>query len=70
MTVFGERVWKELNGYSCLDLDQVAIRKKQICTSRSFGITITDYSDMEEAVSTFAGMCAYKLRNNIRVPSA
>lgn len=62
MTVFGERVWKELNGYSCLDLDQVAIRKKQICTSRSFGITITDYSDMEEAVSTFAGMCAYKLR--------
>lgn len=29
MTVFGERVWKELNGYSCLDLDQVAIRKNR-----------------------------------------
>lgn len=62
MTVFGERVWKELNGEPCLDLDQVAPRKKQICTSRSFGTTIFEYSDMEEAVSTFAGMCALKLR--------
>ena len=62
MTVFGERVWKELNGEPCLDLDQVAPRKKQICPSRSFGTTIFEYSDMEEAVSTFAGMCALKLR--------
>ena len=62
MTVFGERVWKELNGEPCLDLDQVTPRKKQICTSRSFGTTIFEYSDMEEAVSTFAGMCALKLR--------
>lgn len=62
MTVFGERVWKELNGEPCLDLDQVSPRKKQICTSRSFGTTIYDYSDMEEAVATFAGMCAFKLR--------
>lgn len=62
MTVFGERVWKELNGEPCLDLDLVAPRKKQICTSRSFGSTIFEYSDMEEAVSTFAGMCASKLR--------
>lgn len=62
MTVFGERVWKELNGESCLDLDQVIPRKKQICTSRSFGTTIYGYSDMEEAVATFAEMCAVKLR--------
>ena len=62
MTVFGERVWKELNGEPCLDLDQVIPRKKQICTSRSFGTTIYGYSDMEEAVATFAEMCAVKLR--------
>lgn len=62
MTMFGERVWKELNGEPCLDLDQVTPRKKQICTSRSFGNTIYNYSDMEEAVATFAGMCAAKLR--------
>lgn len=62
MTVFGERVWKELNGESCLELEQVISRKKQICTSRSFGNTIYNYSDMEEAVATFAGMCAAKLR--------
>lgn len=62
MTVFGERVWKELNGEPCLELDHVSPRKKQICTSRSFGTTIYEYSDMEEAVATFAGMCAAKLR--------
>lgn len=62
MTVFGERVWKELNGEPCLDLDQVTPQKKQICTSRSFGTTVYRYSDMEEAVATFAGMCAAKLR--------
>lgn len=62
MTVLGERVWKELNGVPCLDLDLVTPRKKQICTSRSFGSTIFEYSDMEETISTFAGMCASKLR--------
>lgn len=62
MTVFGERVWKELNGEPCLVLDQVTPQKKQICTSRSFGTTVYRYSDMEEAIATFAGMCAAKLR--------
>lgn len=63
MTVFGERVWRELNGEACLNLNLVVAPKKQICTSRSFGNAITEYSDFEEAVTTFASMCSKKLRN-------
>lgn len=62
MTVVGERTWKELNGESCIDMEQVAPPKKQICTSRAFGETVTDIEGLEEAVSTYASICAAKLR--------
>lgn len=62
MTVVGERMWKELNGEPCIELELVAPDKKQICTSRAFGETISDISGLEEAVATFASMCAGKLR--------
>lgn len=62
MTVVGERTWKELNGESCIDLELVTPAKKQICTSRAFGQTITEIDELEEAVSSFAGICAGKLR--------
>lgn len=62
MTVVGERIWKELNGESCIDLELVTPAKKQICTSRAFGQTITEIDELEEVVSSFAGICAGKLR--------
>ena len=62
MTVVGERMWKELNGESCIDMELAPAPKKQICTSRSFGHMVTDLAEMEEAVSTYASMCAEKLR--------
>ena len=62
MTVVGERTWKELNGESCIDLELVVPNKKQICTSRAFGQTVTDIIGLEEAVSSYASICAEKLR--------
>ncbi len=62
MTVVGERTWKELNGEPCIDLEQIAPAKKQICTSRAFGQTIADIEGLKEAVSSFASICAGKLR--------
>ena len=62
MTVIGERTWKELNGESCIDLELVVPNKKQICTSRAFGQTVTDIIGLEEAVSSYASICAEKLR--------
>lgn len=62
MTVVGERTWKELQGISCIDMENVLPAKKQICTSRSFGKMVEDFETMAEAVATYASICAKKLR--------
>ena len=56
------RTWKELNGESCIVLEDMS-EKKSICTSRSFsGQGISDPAILEEAVANFAARCAAKLR--------
>lgn len=62
MTVTGERTWRELNGEPCIELEMIPPKKKQICTSRSFGDMITNKVALSEAISTFAANCAEKLR--------
>lgn len=62
MTVVGERTWKELNGEPCIDLELVTPDKKQICTSRAFSEAISEIEGVEEAVSSYASICAGKLR--------
>lgn len=62
MTVVGERTWKELNGEPCIDLELVTPDKKQICTSRAFSKAISEIEGVEEAVSSYASICAGKLR--------
>lgn len=57
------RTWKELNGESCISIEELP-QKKSICTSRSFaGEGITDKNVIEEAVANFAVRCAEKLRH-------
>ena len=56
------RTWKELNGTSCIDIEELP-QKKSICTSRSFADQgITDLNVLEEAVANFASRCSAKLR--------
>lgn len=62
LSVLGLRMVKELKGIPCIPLEQDASRKKNICTSRSFGKHITTISELKEAVSNYASNCAYKLR--------
>lgn len=62
MTVTGEQLWKELNGISCIDMEFAPPAKKTICTSRAFGQTIADLEGLKESVSTYAAICAEKLR--------
>ena len=62
MTVVGERTWSELHGEPCIDMEMIEPRKKQICTSRAFGQMQTEYAGIYEAVSTYAAVCAEKLR--------
>lgn len=54
--------WKELNGISCINVEELP-EKKSICTSRSFADQgITDRTILEEAVANFAASCSDKLR--------
>ncbi len=62
MSIVGERTVRELRGQSCLELETVSKNKKGICTSRSFGKSITTLGTLSEAVATFAARCAEKLR--------
>ena len=60
--ITGARIQEELNGRSCLPLEQVRAPKQSICTSRSFGRRVTGFEELQQAVATFAGKGAGKLR--------
>ena len=57
----GIQTWRELNGEPCIDTSEV-VRKKTICTSRSFGDMVGGMESLKAAVATFACSCANKLR--------
>ena len=57
-----ERTVRELNGESCIELEQIPPTKKQIVCSRSFGSEITAYQQMGEAVCEYVTRAGEKLR--------
>ena len=62
LTIVGVRMWNELQGNSQIELELVTSPKKNICTSRSFGNMLTEYTPIEEAVANYAARCAEELR--------
>lgn len=62
MSVLGLRLKKDLSGVSSIKLEEIIPVKKGISTTRSFEGTITQFSDLEERISTFATSCAEKMR--------
>lgn len=56
------RTVAELNGTSCLQLEDVRPAKKQIMNSRSFGRLVTDVVELREAVVMHAARASEKLR--------
>ncbi|WP_163398567.1 Y-family DNA polymerase [Flavobacterium fluviatile] len=62
MGVVGLRLKYELEGKSVLDLEPLPQQKKSIATTRSFPKQISDFDLLRERVTTFAAVCAEKLR--------
>ena len=62
MGVLGMRLKYELEGKSVLDLEPIVEQKKSIAITRSFPKQISDYDALRERVTTFAAVCAEKLR--------
>ncbi|MCI2109163.1 MAG: Y-family DNA polymerase [Bacteroidales bacterium] len=61
MGIAGERTWHELQGIRMVE-DEKSEARKTICASRSFANMITDFEEISQRVSDFAGKCAEKLR--------
>jgi len=61
-SVLMERTIRELNGESCIPLEEIAPLKKQLVCSRGFGIPVSSLSELSEAVITYATRVAEKLR--------
>lgn len=57
-----ERTVRELNGESCIGLEEMPPAKQQIVCSRSFGERVTDYEQMRQAICQHAERAAVKLR--------
>ncbi|KGT88741.1 DNA polymerase V subunit UmuC [Erwinia typographi] len=59
-----ERTVRELNGESCIPLEEAPPPKQQIVVSRSFGERITNYDDMRQAICGYAERVSEKLRED------
>lgn len=57
-----ERTVRELNGESCIALEEAPPAKQQIVCSRSFGQRITAQEEMHQAICQYAERAAEKLR--------
>lgn len=65
-----ERTVSELQGTSCLELDDLADPKQQIMASRSFGAMVDDLAELGEAVAWHIDRAAEKLRDQGSVAGA
>ena len=66
-SVVMERTVMELRGVSCLALEDVAPPKKQIMSSRSFGLPVYDLPGLEESVAAYVSRAGEKLRRQQHV---
>jgi len=62
MGVIGLRLRSELEGKPVLELEEALETKKSIAITRSFKTKLSNLDDLKERVSTFATVCAEKLR--------
>ena len=57
-----ERTIKELNGEVWLELDEMLPEAKQVMSSRSFGVRVTELLELEQAISFHAGNASARMR--------
>lgn len=60
--VVGLRLQLELQGVSCLPLEEGPAAKRETCVSRSFSRAITDETELRQAVASYVVRAAEKLR--------
>ena len=62
MGVVGEKIFLELCGVSCIELDLIPSDKKSCCVSRSFNKPIEKIYDLERVISSYGTRVSEKIR--------
>ncbi|WP_346318166.1 Y-family DNA polymerase [Chitinophaga sp. YIM B06452] len=62
MTTQGLRLWNELHGMPCIEMETEVPDKKNICVARSFGQLLSTREDVKEALANYTAIAARKLR--------
>ncbi|MCD9187813.1 MAG: Y-family DNA polymerase [Pyrinomonadaceae bacterium] len=63
LTVTGARIALELRGIKCLPFDLSSAKKHSVTCSRSFGQTVSEYSEIKEAILYFLTRASEKMRS-------
>lgn len=61
--VNGKRIHRELHGYACLEFEHLPTPQKQIVSSQSFGEDLSDFDDINEAISSLARRAIKRLQD-------
>jgi DNA polymerase V len=61
-SVVMQKTIHELNGIVCIELEDIAPPKKQILSSRSFGVPVRDFNSLAESITLYMSRAAEKLR--------
>lgn len=62
LSVKGLRLLFELRGIPAIAWEESTAARKSICTSRSFGVRLTNKNHVAEALANYAASCAAKMR--------
>ncbi len=66
-SVVVEKTARELAGTPCLELEEAAPPKQEICCSRMFGKRLSELAPIKQAVASYAGRAAERLRGQSSV---
>jgi len=62
--VNGKRVYQELRGHSCVSIECIPPTRQQIVSSRSFGTDLTDFDELNQALTILTRKAVNKLNNH------
>ena len=62
--VNGKRIYRELYGYSCLPVEEVTSLKRQIVSSRSFGADLSDFDEINQALTALTRKAVNRLNQS------
>jgi len=63
LTICGLKTVGELRGIPSIKFDDAPASRKSICSSEMFGKSVTELSELKEALATYVARAAVKLRN-------